>query len=97
MSVNPDAVERTKKNVASAEMKVLLRRLAKLSAEPAKADAKSEYGDDKGDTMGIKSLLAIPLVFILFASLFGCASQGTRRRAQQRQARRWSNWKTNQC
>ncbi|MFA6214115.1 MAG: phosphoenolpyruvate synthase [Candidatus Micrarchaeia archaeon] len=35
MSVNPDAVERTKRNVASAEMKVLLKRLAKLSAEPA--------------------------------------------------------------
>ncbi|MCX6769676.1 MAG: phosphoenolpyruvate synthase, partial [Candidatus Micrarchaeota archaeon] len=31
VSVNPDAVERTKRNVASAEMKVLLRRLAKLA------------------------------------------------------------------
>ena len=45
MSVNPDAVERTKRNVASAEMKVLLRRMAKMSAEPAKPDEKSEYGD----------------------------------------------------
>ncbi|MFA6328666.1 MAG: phosphoenolpyruvate synthase [Candidatus Micrarchaeia archaeon] len=35
MSVNPDAVERTKRNVASAEMKVLLKRLAKLTAGPA--------------------------------------------------------------
>ena len=34
MSVNPDAVEKTRRNVASAEMKVLLKRLAKLSAEP---------------------------------------------------------------
>jgi len=44
MSVNPDAVERTKKNVASAEMKVLLRRLAKLSTEPPR-ERKSENGD----------------------------------------------------
>jgi pyruvate,water dikinase len=44
MSVNPDAVERTKKNVASAEMKVMLRRLAKLSSEPIK-ETKSETGD----------------------------------------------------
>jgi pyruvate,water dikinase len=44
MSVNPDAVERTKKNVASAEMKVMLRRLAKLSNEPV-AETKSETGD----------------------------------------------------
>lgn len=34
MSVNPDAVERTRRIVASAEMKVLLKRLAKLTAEP---------------------------------------------------------------
>jgi pyruvate, water dikinase len=34
ISVNPDAVERTKKNVASAEMKVLLKRLGKLTSEP---------------------------------------------------------------
>jgi len=33
MSVNPDAIERTKRIVASAEMKVLLKRLAKLSKE----------------------------------------------------------------
>ena len=44
MSVNPDAVERTKRNVASAEMKVMLRRLAKLSSEPIK-ETKSETGD----------------------------------------------------
>ncbi|MEM2137772.1 MAG: phosphoenolpyruvate synthase [Candidatus Anstonellaceae archaeon] len=35
MSVNPDAVERTRRIVASAEMKVLLKRLAKLTAEPS--------------------------------------------------------------
>jgi pyruvate,water dikinase len=36
MSVKPDAVERTKRNVASAEMKVLLRRLASLTKEKPK-------------------------------------------------------------
>ncbi len=45
MSVNPDAVERTKRNVASAEMKVLLKRLAKLTAEPAQHDSKSSIDD----------------------------------------------------
>jgi pyruvate,water dikinase len=35
MSVNPDAVERTRRIVASAEMKVLLKRLAKMTAEPS--------------------------------------------------------------
>jgi pyruvate,water dikinase len=45
MSVNPDAVERTKRNVASAEMKVLLRRLSKLTADTQKAEGKSEYAD----------------------------------------------------
>ena len=34
MSVNPDAVERTRRIVASAEMKVLLKRLSKLTQEP---------------------------------------------------------------
>ncbi|MCX8195417.1 MAG: hypothetical protein N3G22_04935, partial [Candidatus Micrarchaeota archaeon] len=34
ISVNPDAVERTRRLVASAEMKVLLKRLAKLASEP---------------------------------------------------------------
>jgi len=33
MSVNPDAVERTRRIVASAEMKVLLKRLSKLTTE----------------------------------------------------------------
>ena len=33
MSVNPDAVERTRRVVASAEMKVLLKRLAKVAGE----------------------------------------------------------------
>jgi len=33
MSVNPDAVERTRRVVASAEMKVMLKRLAKLTGE----------------------------------------------------------------
>jgi len=44
MSVNPDAVERTKKNVASAEMKVLLRRLAKLSGDQPR-ETNAETGD----------------------------------------------------
>jgi len=41
ISVNPDAVERTKRNVASAEMKVLLKRLGKLTSEPM-PDLKSD-------------------------------------------------------
>ncbi|MFA6907801.1 MAG: phosphoenolpyruvate synthase [Candidatus Micrarchaeia archaeon] len=45
MSVNPDAVERTKRNVASAEMKVLLKRLAKLTAEPAAPERKGNVED----------------------------------------------------
>ena len=45
MSVNPDAVERTKRNVASAEMKVLLKRLAKLTAEPSAPEYKSNVED----------------------------------------------------
>jgi pyruvate,water dikinase len=44
MSVNPDAVERTRRVVASAEMKVLLKRLAKLTAEPP-PDMKNELAD----------------------------------------------------
>ncbi len=45
MSVNPDAVERTRRIVASAEMKVLLKRLAKLAAEPQQQDHKSSIDD----------------------------------------------------
>ena len=45
MSVNPDAVERTKRNVASAEMKVLLKRLAKLTAEQSAPEYKSNVED----------------------------------------------------
>ena len=45
MSVNPDAVERTKRNVASAEMKVLLKRLAKLTADQAAPEYKSNVDD----------------------------------------------------
>ena len=44
MSVNPDAVERTRRVVASAEMKVLLKRLAKLTTEPP-ADHKGSIDD----------------------------------------------------
>jgi len=43
MSVNPDAVERTKRAVASAEMKVLLRRTGKLAAEAGKTDDKEKF------------------------------------------------------
>ncbi len=45
MSVNPDAVERTKRNVASAEMKVLLKRLAKLAKPSSEqpSESASEY------------------------------------------------------
>jgi len=45
MSVNPDAVERTKRNVASAEMKVLLKRLAKLTADQPASERKSDVED----------------------------------------------------
>jgi len=45
MSVNPDAVERTKRNVASAEMKVLLKRLAKLTADQSAPEYKSNVED----------------------------------------------------
>lgn len=45
MSVNPDAVERTRRVVASAEMKVLLRRLAHLTSEPAQHEQKSSAED----------------------------------------------------
>ncbi|MFA4982734.1 MAG: phosphoenolpyruvate synthase, partial [Candidatus Micrarchaeia archaeon] len=44
MSVNPDAVERTRRVVASAETKVLLKRLAKLTAEED-AEKQGEYED----------------------------------------------------
>ena len=43
MSVNPDAVERTRRIVASAEMKVLLKRLSKLSNDqPDPKDGKED-------------------------------------------------------
>ncbi|HIH18805.1 TPA: hypothetical protein HA225_02405, partial [Candidatus Micrarchaeota archaeon] len=44
MSVNPDAVERTRRVVASAEMKVLLKRLAKLTADKPH-DGRNELAD----------------------------------------------------
>ncbi len=44
MSVNPDAVERTRRIVASAEMKVLLKRLSNL--EKATGDIQSKIGQD---------------------------------------------------
>lgn len=44
MSVNPDAVERTRRVVASAETKVLLKRLAKL-ADSGNAEKQEEYED----------------------------------------------------
>ena len=43
MSVNPDAVERTRKIVASAEQKIMLKRLAVLSAAAEKADEELSY------------------------------------------------------
>ena len=42
MSVNPDAVERTRRVVASAEMKVLLKRLSRLTNESGTEQAKGE-------------------------------------------------------
>jgi hypothetical protein len=38
MSVNPDAVERTRKIVASAEQKIMLRRLAELQQRNSKQE-----------------------------------------------------------
>jgi len=45
MSVNPDAVERTRKIVASAEQKIILHRLASLQ-KPEKDDDAGSFGDD---------------------------------------------------
>jgi len=45
MSVNPDAVERTRRIVASAEQKIILHRLSKLQKEDKEDDAGS-FGDD---------------------------------------------------
>jgi pyruvate,water dikinase len=45
MSVNPDAVERTRRIVASAEQKIILHRLAKLQQTDKDEDAGS-FGDD---------------------------------------------------
>ncbi|MFN7990827.1 MAG: phosphoenolpyruvate synthase [Candidatus Micrarchaeia archaeon] len=45
MSVNPDAVERTRRIVASAEQKTILRRLAKLQ-QAEKDDDVGSFGDD---------------------------------------------------
>ncbi len=42
MSVNPDAVERTRRVVASAEMKVLLKRLAKIAVDAGEEQKKTE-------------------------------------------------------
>ncbi|MBI5228123.1 phosphoenolpyruvate synthase [Candidatus Micrarchaeota archaeon] len=46
MSVNPDAVERTRKIVASAEQKIMLHRLADLARAGQKEDAKKELFED---------------------------------------------------
>jgi pyruvate,water dikinase len=46
MSVNPDAVERTRKIVASAEQKIILHRLAKLQQASGK--------DDENETLGLE-------------------------------------------
>lgn len=45
ISVNPDAVERTRKIVASAEQKIILKRLAKLAE--ASEEEKFEFGKDQ--------------------------------------------------
>jgi pyruvate, water dikinase len=45
MSVNPDAVERTRKIVASAEQKIMLHRLSKLQKADKEEDA-ATFGDD---------------------------------------------------
>ncbi|MBI5046400.1 phosphoenolpyruvate synthase [Candidatus Micrarchaeota archaeon] len=45
MSVNPDAVERTRKNVASAEQKIILHRLAKLQKVEEKDDESLDMDD----------------------------------------------------
>ncbi len=46
MSVNPDAVERTRKIVASAEQKIMLHRLATLARQGEKEEAKKELFED---------------------------------------------------
>ena len=46
MSVNPDAVERTRKIVASAEQKIMLHRLAKLQEADEKDDEAGSFGED---------------------------------------------------
>jgi len=46
MSVNPDAVERTRKIVASVEQKIILQRLSKLTQEKGKDDDAYSFGDD---------------------------------------------------
>jgi pyruvate,water dikinase len=43
MSVNPDAVERTRRVVASAEMKVMLKRLGQLVPHEAEHKSKVDY------------------------------------------------------
>jgi pyruvate,water dikinase len=45
MSVNPDAVERTRRVVASAEMKVLLKKLTQLTAGESKSEQQSSLED----------------------------------------------------
>ncbi len=46
MSVNPDAVERTRRHVASAEQKIILRRLAALQQHADKDEDAGSFGDD---------------------------------------------------
>jgi pyruvate,water dikinase len=46
MSVNPDAVERTRRHVASAEKKIMLRRLAALQQQSDKDDDAGSFGED---------------------------------------------------
>jgi hypothetical protein len=45
MSVNPDVVERTRRIVASAEQKVLLKRLAQLSKKMAGEELPATHTD----------------------------------------------------
>lgn len=47
MSVNPDAVERTKKIVASAEQRIMLRRLSKLAKEDEEKDDEDINPEDE--------------------------------------------------
>ena len=47
MSVNPDAVERTRKIVASVEQKIILQRLSKLLQDKDPRDDSVPYSGDE--------------------------------------------------